>query len=138
MAAEKRQHEERNAIMVQVAGAAALAGCGFPEKPAIKAFFHKARGNPKYTGKGIAKYFTAQVETQRELLKHGSEESEAEPQVTPPLVMHVNAYLLKFALTDVSLPIVRVQVRSAPLQAPPQLANVFPAGGIAVKVTTVP
>jgi hypothetical protein len=36
MAVEKRQHEERNAIMVEIAGTAALADCGFPEKPAIK------------------------------------------------------------------------------------------------------
>src|ERR1700724_1380801 len=38
MAAEERQHEERHAIMVEAAGAAALADCGFPEKPAVRAF----------------------------------------------------------------------------------------------------
>jgi hypothetical protein len=36
MAAEKRQHEKRHAIMVQAAGAAALADRELPEKPAIK------------------------------------------------------------------------------------------------------
>jgi hypothetical protein len=36
MAAEERQHEKWNAVMVQAAGAAALADCELPEKPAIK------------------------------------------------------------------------------------------------------
>src|SRR5579864_2937098 len=35
MAAEKRQHEKWNAILVSPAEAAALADRGFPEKPAI-------------------------------------------------------------------------------------------------------
>ena len=33
---------------------------------------------------------------------------------------------------------VTAQVGAVPEQAPPQLANVLPAGGVAVKVTTVP
>jgi hypothetical protein len=35
MAVEERQHEKRDAILVEIAGAAALADRGFPEKPAI-------------------------------------------------------------------------------------------------------
>jgi hypothetical protein len=38
MAAEERQHEKRDAIMVKATGAATLADCGFPEKPAIRLF----------------------------------------------------------------------------------------------------
>src|ERR1700731_781039 len=38
MAAEERQHEEWYAIVVEAAGAATLADCGFPEKPAVRAF----------------------------------------------------------------------------------------------------
>jgi hypothetical protein len=41
MVAEEWQHEEWHAIMVSFAGAAALADCGFPEKPAIKPLNHK-------------------------------------------------------------------------------------------------
>jgi hypothetical protein len=37
MAAEERQHEKRNALMVKAAGAAKMADCGFLEKPAIGA-----------------------------------------------------------------------------------------------------
>jgi len=35
MAAKERQHEKWDAIVVEAAGAAALADCGFPEKPAV-------------------------------------------------------------------------------------------------------
>jgi glutaredoxin-related protein len=36
MAAEEWQHEEWNAVMVPVAGTAALADCGFSEKPKLR------------------------------------------------------------------------------------------------------
>jgi hypothetical protein len=37
MAAEERQHEEWNAFVVEVAGAAEMADCGFSEEPTIRA-----------------------------------------------------------------------------------------------------
>jgi hypothetical protein len=36
MAAEERQHEKRNALMVKAAGAAKMADCELSEKPAIR------------------------------------------------------------------------------------------------------
>jgi hypothetical protein len=36
MAAEERQHEEWNAVVVAPAGTAKMANCELPEKPAIK------------------------------------------------------------------------------------------------------
>lgn len=47
-------------------------------------------------------------------------------------------YLLKFACTEVSLAMVTLQVVAVPEHAPLQLANVLPAGGVAVSFTTVP
>src|SRR6478609_26392 len=41
MAAEEWQHEKRNAVMVQVAGAAKMADCGLLEKSAITALTTK-------------------------------------------------------------------------------------------------
>lgn len=49
-----------------------------------------------------------------------------------------NRYLLKLALVD-RLPLtVTAQVVAVPTQTPDQPANVLPAGGVAVSVTTVP
>jgi hypothetical protein len=45
VAAEEWQHEKRNALMVKIARAAALADCGFPEKPAIKSLITKDTRN---------------------------------------------------------------------------------------------
>lgn len=47
-------------------------------------------------------------------------------------------YLLKLAFTDKLALTVTVQVLTVPLHAPDQLANVLPAGGVAVSVTAVP
>jgi len=47
-------------------------------------------------------------------------------------------YLLKFACTEVSLTMFKAHSGAVPEHPPLQLANVLPAGGVAVNVTIVP
>ena len=47
-------------------------------------------------------------------------------------------YLLKFACTERFATIVTEQVNAVPEHDPVQFTNVLPAGGVAVRVTTVP
>ena len=49
-----------------------------------------------------------------------------------------DAYLLKLACTDVLVLTLTMQVGVVPEQLPPQPRKVLPAGGVAVKVTTLP
>src|SRR5438270_8865875 len=46
MAVEERQHEKRNAILVKIAGTAALADCEFLEKPAVTTY-HRGHREPQ-------------------------------------------------------------------------------------------
>ena len=51
---------------------------------------------------------------------------------------HARTAYLKLAWTDVSFPMVRLQVALVPEHPPAQLVNFNPAAGVAVSVTTVP
>ncbi len=58
--------------------------------------------------------------------------------LTRSRLAEVSNYLLKLALTERLAFTVTMQVGVVPVQAPDQLANVLPAGGVAVNVTAVP
>ena len=62
------------------------------------------------------------------------------PNVPVPASTTVNVGFLKFAVTAVSLFIVRLHVRLDPVQSPLQLWKIYPAAvaGAAVRVTPVP
>ena len=57
-------------------------------------------------------------------------------EVVPPVALLKHSP--KLATTDLALSMVKVHVVDVPLQAPPQLVKLYPAKGVAVRVTTDP